>query len=159
VDSAGTPPRDGQLLKYIGKYLEKSGGARAVFTFPSWQKAKRATDSAAFLVNVDPMQPFEQPVWGEMGEKGKGPLKVDDIRSIQFQVGAKTENANPAKVWALTEADQMLARILGANKSDAWVQRLPEKAVHVSHRNALYFDWHVDQLVLTNSSVAPPTAD
>jgi type II secretory pathway pseudopilin PulG len=159
VDAAGNPPRDGQLLKYITSHLNSSGGARNIFTFPGWQKAQRATDSAVFLVNVDPVAPFEQPIWGDMAVKDKAPLKIEDVRLVRFRLGDKDVNADPARVWALTEADQMLARILGAGKSEAWVLRMPEKAVHVSHRNALYFDWHVDRLLLTNSSVAPPTAD
>lgn len=159
LNSAGHPPREGQLLKYISKHLEASGGAQTVFTYPGWQRADKSTDAAVFLVNTDKMAPFEQSVWGEMGNVAKPPLKAEDIRAIRFVVGDKTEPADPARVWALTEADQMLARILGASKDDPWVALLPEKAVHVSHRNALYFDWHVERLVLTNSSVAPPTAD
>ncbi len=159
VDSAGTPPRDGQLLKHIGKYLDKSGGARSVFTFPSWQKARRATDSAVFVVNVEPVAPFEQSPWGELGNDKKAPLKADEIKNVRFRVGEKNEPADPANFWALTEADQMLVRILGVKSSDKWAERLPKEAVHVSHRNALYFDWHVGPLLLTNSSVAPPTAE
>lgn len=159
VDAAGNPPRDGQLLKYITSHLNALGGARAAFTYPGWQKAQRATDSAVFLVNVDPVAPFEQPIWGDMEDKKKGPLKIEDVGLVRFQVTDKDMKAKPAEVWALTEADQMLARILGASKDDAWMKRLPEKAVHVSHRNALYFDWHVGRLTLTNSSVAPPTTD
>ncbi len=159
VDSAGNPPREGQLLKHISSHLNASGGAKAVFTFTGWQRAVKSTDSAVFLMNTEKLAPFEQSVWGEMGNAAKPPLKAEDIRAIRFVIGDKAEPADPAKVWALTEADQMLARILGATKADAWVTLMPQKAVHVSHRNALYFDWHVERLVLTNSSVAPPTAD
>ena len=157
VDAAGT--RDGQLLKYITPQLTSLGGARAAFTYPGWQKAQRATDSAVFLVNVEAVAPFEQPIWGDMAVKGKGPLKIEDVALVKFQQGDKEVKAKPSEVWALTEADQMLARNLGVTKADAWMLRLPEKAVHVSHRNALFFDWHVDRLTLTNSSIAPPTAD
>ncbi len=159
VDSAGNPPRDGQMLKYIARYLDQAGGARQIFISPGWVKAQRSTDSAVFLANVDPVAPFEQSPWGDLGANGKPPLKVEDIRTVRFHVSEKDESANPSKFWALTEADQMLARILGVDKATPWVQRLPAKAVHVSHRNALYFDWHVERLVLTNSTVAPPTAD
>lgn len=159
VDSAGTPPRDGQLLKYLGTYLEQQpGGARAVFTFPAWQTAQRATDAAVFLANVDTVLPYDQSPWGDMEAKGKGPLKVDDLRTVQFTIGETKQTTNLAKFYALTEADQVLARIV-ADKVEPWLERLPANAVHVSHRNALYFDWHVDKLVLTNSSMTPPTAD
>ncbi len=160
TDSAGVPPRDGQMLKYITPYLETSGGARAVFTFPGWQKARRATDSAVFVANVEIVKPFEQSPWGDMDSKGKGPLKVSDIRSVVFQgIDEKAIPANPATFWALTEADQMLVSVLGVSRTDPWVQRLPSKAVHGGYQNALYFDWHVDRLLLTNSNVAPPTAE
>jgi prepilin-type processing-associated H-X9-DG protein len=159
VDAAGMPPRDGQLLKHITSHLTAFGGARAAFTYPGWQKAQRATDSAVFLVNVDPVAPFDQPIWGEMAGTKKGPLKIEDIGLVRFKRGDQDVTAKASEVWALTEADQMLAKILGAEKEDGWMLRLPAKAVHVSYRNALYFDWHVGKLTLTNSSVAPPTTD
>lgn len=159
VESAGTPPREGQLLKYIAKYFDGPGGARAAFTYPAWKTAQRATDSAVFLANVKTVLPYEQSPWGEMTEKSKGPLKADDLRTVKYTIGEDTRTAEVAKFWALTEADQVLARNLGAGKGDAWVLHLPANAVHVSHRNALYFDWHVDRLVDMYSTMSPPTAD
>ena len=158
VETAGTPPRDGQLLKHISGYLEKSGGARAAFTHPAWVTAPKAPDSAVFLANVEKVEPYQQSPWGDMGPNGKGPLKVEDLNAVQYTIGDTKHTAVLKDFYALTEADQVLAGNQGA-KTEPWVARLPSKAVHVSHRNALYFDWHVDQLVDMYSSMIPPTAD
>lgn len=159
VESAGTPPRDGQLLKHISEYLEKSGGARAAFTHPAWVAAKKLEGSAVFLANVEKVEPYQQSPWGDMGPNGKGPLKLEDLNAVQYTIADTKYTAELKKFHALTEADQVLAGNQGAKKSDPWVARLPSSAVHVSHRNALYFDWHVDQLVDMYSSMVPPTAD
>ena len=151
VASAGHPPREGQLLKYIAKYLEQradsadgAGDASTIFTFPAWQRnTDRATDSPVFFINNEVARPFDQPVWGD---NGKPPLKLAQLKEWQRAVAGKDGPANLAKVWALTEADRELAKLLGLNAP--WVQRLPPKALHYNHRNALYFDWHVDTLGL-----------
>lgn len=154
VDSAGNPPREGQLLKHIATYLNAPAGspaggstARNTFTFPAWEKAERTTDSPVFAANNAPLQPAGQPAWG--GE-GKTPLKRADLATMKQRIGEKEEPVNPAKTWALTEADQEFAKLMRIK--EPWVARTPAKAVHVSHRNALYFDLHVEQLVLSNAS-------
>lgn len=152
VDSAGTPPRDGQLLKYIAKYLNDPSGAadaasaRTTFTFPAWQRAERTTDAPVFTINNEPVMPVGQPAWGA---EGKAPLKFADLKNWSKKLGDKTEVVNPAKMWALTECDQELAKLLQIKAP--WVARTPPKAVHVSHRNALYFDMHVEPLVLSKA--------
>lgn len=153
VDSAGTPPRDGQLLKYIASYLNSPAGAaepttaKKTFMTPAWESAEHTTDAPVFVANTEPVLPFGQPAWGA---EGKQPLKFADLKTWVRKLGEKTEPVDPAKVWALTEADQELAKLL--DLKEPWVLRTPLKAVHVTHRNALYFDMHVDQLVLTKAS-------
>lgn len=156
VDSAGTPPRDGQLLKYIASYLNSPAGAsdpqtaRTTFTFPAWQRAERTTDAAVFAINNEIALPFGQPVWGA---EGKPPLTFADLKKWTKKTGNKGEKdevVDPARMWALTEADQELAKLIEVK--DAWVVRIPAKPVHVSHRNALYFDMHVEQLVLSRAT-------
>lgn len=153
ADSAGNPPRDGQLLKYIATYLNAPAGgpdgdrdARNTFTFPAWQKAERTTDAPVFLVNLEPAQPNGAPVWGAEGTPA---MKFADLKNWKRKVRGKEEVADPAKVWALTEADQELTKLLRIN--EPWVGMIPQKPVHVSHRNALYFDLHVEPLVLSRS--------
>ena len=151
VASAGQPPRDGQLLKHIAKYLEQPanserGGENAstIFTFPAWQRnSDRTTDSPVFLINNEVAMPFAQPVWGG---SGKPPLKLSQLPEWRRVVGGKEQPADLSKVWALTEADREIAKIIKVN--EPWVQRMPPRALHYNHRNALYFDWHVDNLGL-----------
>jgi prepilin-type processing-associated H-X9-DG protein len=151
VASAGQPPRDGQLLKHIGKYLEQpanspdgAGNASTIFTYPAWQRnSDRTTDSPVFLINNETAAPFGQPVWGGAG---KAPLKISQFAEWRRVVSGKEAPAEPAKIWALTEADREIAKIIGIK--EPWVQRMPPRALHYNHRNALYFDWHVDNLTL-----------
>ena len=151
VASAGKPPRDGQLLKYIAKYLEQPANspdagenASTLFTFPAWQRnSDRTTDSPVFLINNEIAAPFDQPVWGGTG---KLPLKQSQFAEWRRPIGGREKPAEPARIWALTEADREIAKILGIK--EGWVERMPPRALHYNHRNALYFDWHVDTLGL-----------
>jgi type II secretory pathway pseudopilin PulG len=156
VDSAGNPPRDGQLLKYIATYLNAPAGsadagtsAKTTFTFPAWQTAEHTTDAPVFIVNHEHVMPAGQSAWG--GD-GKAPLKFADLKSWTRKSGDKDEPVNLAKTWALTEIDQELAKLMQIK--EPWVARTPLKAVHVNHRNALYFDMHVEQLVLSKATGA-----
>ena len=151
VDSAAT--RDGQLVKMLEKYLNGPAGAaepltaRTTFTFPAWQKAERTTDSPVFLISNEPVLPINQSPWGA---EGKPPLKFSDLKKWTRKMGDREEPVDPAKMWALTEADQEVARLMELKAS--WVARMPAKPVHVTHRNALYFDMHVDQLILSKAT-------
>lgn len=157
VDAAGNPPRDGQLLKYISHYLQQpsnsldgSGGAKVIFTFPAWENGEHATDAPVFLVNIQDLPAFSQPAWGK-GEKQ--PLKLSQLKEWTRIIGDKQFPVEPSKMWALTEADQVLTKLLGINeRNEKWVQRMPSKALHMDHRNALYFDWHVESLILNQTA-------
>ncbi len=152
VDSAGTPPREGQLLKYIATYLNAPAGssdpatARTTFTFPAWQRAEHTTDSPVFLINNEPVMPVNQPAWG--GDN-KPALKFADLAKWTKRTGEREEPVDPAKMWALTEADQEVAKLMQLKAP--WVARMPAKPVHVNLRNGLYFDMHVEQLVLSRA--------
>jgi prepilin-type processing-associated H-X9-DG protein len=154
--SAGNPPREGQLLKHIGRYLQQpansadgAGDAKTIFTFPAWQRSSdRTTDAPVFMINNDIVQSAGQPAWGA---DGKPALTLDQLQDWKRRVGEREEKVELSKMWALTEADQELAKILGLK--EPWVPRVPPKALHMSHRNALYFDWHVDTLALPSGSV------
>jgi prepilin-type processing-associated H-X9-DG protein len=151
VASAGQPPRDGQLLKYIGRYLDQpsnapegGGNASTIFTFPAWERySERAMDAPVFIVNTETALPFEQSVWG--GD-GKPPIKMSELPKWQRKITGKLETIPLSKIWALTEADREICKILGV--TEPWIEGLPAKPLHYNHRNALYFDWHVDTLAL-----------
>jgi prepilin-type N-terminal cleavage/methylation domain-containing protein len=155
-DSAGNPIRDNQLLKYLSTYLNTPAGgasaggtARNTFTFPSWQSAEHTTDAPVFILNNEPVTPPGQPAWGA---KDKAPLKFADLKVWTHKLNdkEKEEPVELARRWALTEADQEIAKLVQIK--EPWVSMTPPKAVHVSHRNALYFDMHVEPLVLTKAS-------
>ena len=153
VDGAGQPPRDGQLLKYIARYLAEPAGtpgartAKNTFTFPGWEAADHATDSPVFLMNNDTVNPLHQPAWGNAE---KAPLKFADLKKWVKLQGEKTVPVDLSRMWAMTEADQELAKLMQIK--DPWVPLAPREAVHVNHRNALYFDMHVEALVLSTAT-------
>ncbi len=157
LDAAGRPPRDGQLLKYIERHLEQpanaqghANNAKTIFTTPAWENAEHATDAPVFLVNIEKVPAFSQPAWGQ---EGKPPLKLSQLKDWTWSVGMKEHPVEISKMWALTEADQKLAKLIGINPKIAkWVKRMPSQPVHFTHRNALYFDWHVETLVLFNTA-------
>ena len=157
LDAAGKPPRDGQLLKYIERYLEQpansgsgAGGAKTIFTFPAWENGEHATDAPVFLVNTQELPAFSQPAWGA-GENH--PLKLSQLKKWTRVIGERQFPVELSKMWALTEADQELAKLMGINeKTEKWVQRMSSRPVHNNHRNALYFDWHVEPLVLPKAA-------
>ena len=156
VDAAGQPPRDGQILKYIYRYLGQPSNAlgngtdaKDIFNFPAWENGQHATDAPVFLVNIQMLPSLFQPAWGN---DEKPPLKLSQLNEWTKVIGEKNFPIAPSKMWALTEADQVLAKLLGINDTtEKWVQRMPAKPVHVDHRNALYFDWHVEPLLLLDT--------
>lgn len=158
VVSAGNPPRDGQLLKYLMRYLDTPAGspggavaAKAVFMCPSWQRAEHTTDSPLYLINDEIVEPFQQPAWGD---GLKPPLKAEELKGWKMQIGEKTASVDLSKAWAMTEGDQEVARLLGHEK-EKWMGRLPAASVHFNQRNALFFDMHVAPLRLSKTADAP----
>lgn len=148
VASAGKPPREGQLLKYIAKYLEQPNdagkNAENTFIYPAWQRnSDRSTDSPVFLLNNEPVKPFGQSIWGS---PNKPPLKTTQFAGLERGPEGHESPVEPSRLWILTEADRELAQILGIQAP--WVPRMPVKSLHYDHRNALYLDWHVDNLTL-----------
>ncbi len=158
VVSAGTPPREGQLLKHIARYLDSSpsspstvASAKTLFMCPSWQRSEHTTDSPIYLVNNEPVEPLDQPAWGD---GTKPPLKLEELKGWKMQVNEKTTSVELSKAWAMTEADQEVARLLGFAR-EKWTGRLPATAVHFNQRNALFFDMHVAPLRLSKTADAP----
>ena len=129
LDAAGRPPRDGQLLKYIERHLEQpanaqghANNAKTIFTTPAWENAEHATDAPVFLVNIEKVPAFSQPAWGQ---EGKPPLKLSQLKDWTWSVGMKEHPVEISKMWALTEADQKLAKLIGINPKIAqWVKRM-----------------------------------
>ena len=158
VVGAGNPPRDGQLLKYIMRYLDKPAGsqgaastAKAVFMCPSWQRAEHTTDSPLYFMNDEIVEPLGQPAWGDDKQP---PLKQSELKGWKMAIGEKSYSVDLSKAWAMTEADQEVARLLGHDK-EKWFDRLPVDAVHLSQRNALFFDMHVAPLRLSKTADVP----
>lgn len=161
MKTAGNPVRTDQLLKYIALYLDmpanSPGGAasaKTAFTCPSWEQASRENDAPVFILNTDAVLPAAHPAWG-IGEKPG--LTLDELKGWKRQVAGKDESVDLTKMWALADVDQGITRIL--NIQEKWASGLPTKAVHLNHRNALYFDWHVEQLTLHRAYLGPSSIE
>lgn len=59
--------------------------------------------------------------------------------STRYRGKSAADIENPVKERVFIEVDQQ-------NTTAGWRNLLPEKPVHGSHRNALYFDWHVGRV-------------
>ncbi len=161
VRTAGNPARSDQLLKYIARYLDTPAnspggpaGAKTIFSCPGWEQASREDDAPVFILNTDPVLPAGQPAWGAGDKPG---LTLEELKGWKRQIAGKDETVDLAKMWALTDLDQGVTRILNINEK--WVPGIPLKPVHVEHRNALYFDWHVEKLTLHRAYLGPSSIE
>ena len=80
--------------------------------------------------------PFGYP--GGAGVLKQSPMKLGSLDALGKQVGA---GMSLSSIYALSDLDKYAVTNAGAN---TWQSQLPEKPVHGSVRNYLYFDGHVD---------------
>ena len=114
-----------------------------VFVCPAyWQQAPGLTSDLTSLVarkvyfndpNINPnplgsgVPPFGTPATSPATQ----PLRLDAVSGYQ----------PPASVFAISDVDQALPQL---NPGVSWWSELPNKPVHGTVRNQLFFDWHVE---------------
>jgi hypothetical protein len=168
-DSAGTP-REGSLARLLEKYLDledKRGGGstehkNTVFLCPSWQKAMKNADAPSYTMNFrDQIKAGDetgtasgdQPPWGDVSQ-GSEPVKKAMLSTWPITENAKKpgedrEYMNLAETWALKDTDQKDFD----NETPVPGERgqLALDPVHETHRNALFYDFHVGKLDLDDT--------
>jgi type II secretory pathway pseudopilin PulG len=158
VETAGKPPRNGQMLKYLADPLNivtstasgtKIGDFRdTAFLNPAWALADKDPNAPVFLINLEPVTPYNQPAFGT---DSAPPLKRAALASWRYTVNGEEREARLPSIWALTEADAEVVqkgRIIGASRTSL----MPKTAVFGKFRHALYFDFHVERLTIRERS-------
>jgi hypothetical protein len=164
-----TAPREGSLAALLEKYLDledKRGAAstehmNTVFLCPSWQKAMKNVDAPSYAMNFrDKIKggnetgsaSVEQSPWGEPDVAEPVKKGMLTTWSIEENSGntEKPEDGreymNLAETWAMKDTDQKDYD----NETPVPSERgqLPLEPVHDTHRNALFYDFHVGKLDL-----------
>jgi prepilin-type N-terminal cleavage/methylation domain-containing protein/prepilin-type processing-associated H-X9-DG protein len=131
-----------ELIYYLATYLgQPEPSPRTVvpkiFVCPGYEKEAPGLTSLigrkVYLLNddVDPnplnrVPPFGYPL----------PPQADPLKTTAFD-----NNPGIASIFAITDVDQSLPSL---NPAISWWSDLPNKPVHGSVRNQLFFDWHVE---------------
>jgi prepilin-type N-terminal cleavage/methylation domain-containing protein/prepilin-type processing-associated H-X9-DG protein len=133
-----------EVVYYIATYLgEPAPGDQAViaktFVCPGYARyAPEATSLLGrkiFLLNddLDPNPLNRVPPFGYPSVAGAPAIEPQKYTALDSHVP-------PAQIFAMTDMDQALPNL---NPSVSWWTDLPNKPVHGSARNQLFFDWHV----------------
>ncbi len=124
-----------------------------VFVCPAtFRITHNTSDAPHYLVNVFvPMrdstvlhQPFGYPFEKIAGNNNKtpaaefSPMRLEQLSDICDENGAPAA----ASTWAMKDADRLLPVFRGWS----YERLLPEQKVHSTHRNALFFDFHVGKV-------------
>lgn len=168
VRSSTDPNWTGSLVSFIGKYIgtfddktgEKSTGTRpeTVMICPSWARVMKNKDGVVYAMNFeDTLDEYgkEQTPWGDEATKTE-PVRLSVLSSWRENERTKerrtqeqrigNEVMNLSETWAMKDVDQEAYR--NSNRKPDFLQKTPPKPVHVDHRNALFYDWHVGRLDL-----------
>jgi prepilin-type processing-associated H-X9-DG protein len=72
-----------------------------------------------------------------------GPIKMTQLSEamIGYNTSNGTLQGQMNQTWAITDADKLIG-----NASASWYSELPATPVHGAYRNALFFDWHAEQV-------------
>jgi prepilin-type processing-associated H-X9-DG protein len=91
-------------------------------------------------IDPDPaswVKPFGYPARG--GNPVRNPLQLGELAKF----------GPPASLFALTDADKKNSPPNG----NPWWSQLPNRPVHGTRRNELYFDWHVEATLRLSEDV------
>ncbi len=143
----------GSLVALLAKYLQlaenttaSAEGAAAndkvnPFLCPSYERVVLKKDGPSFLMNPDRMTQLDQIPWGDV-DAGKEPLKRAVLTTwTETTTEGKDQQISLARIWAMKDADRQGAA--GVNAGG-----MAEKPVHGDHRNALFYDFHVEKMPL-----------
>jgi prepilin-type N-terminal cleavage/methylation domain-containing protein len=163
---AGGQKRKGQLAELLEKYLEledkQKGQATeadrrtTVMVCPSWARVMKLQDSPVYVLNFDDRLPDDtagegQVPWGDI-DGGSQPVKKAALSEWKQtrtpEPGERVaEMVNLSETVALKDSDQEDYNTNRETKPP-FIGLLPPKPVHGTHRNALFYDFHVGRVSL-----------
>ena len=135
-DSGSLPSK---LEKYLNLAPNQEWMQRAdVFVCPAYEKAVTVRDAPVYFVcDYGPVRPWGYPANGDAASKDV--LKMTSLPGVTDSAGRPI---SPAQTIAIRDTDQNDYK----DPLPGWFDKLPTQAVHYSHQNALYFDWHVERI-------------
>ena len=84
--------------------------------------------------------------WGDV-ENNELPMRQAALTAWrQRNKDSGEEVASMAKKWAITDVDIEFFR--NSTAPSDFADKLPRTPVHTDHRNALFYDWHVEKISL-----------
>jgi prepilin-type N-terminal cleavage/methylation domain-containing protein len=170
---AGNQKRTGQLSELLEKYLEledkQTGKVAAsdqrttVMICPSWARVMKQQDTPVYVMNFDDRFPDEngaaggQVPWGDI-DGGTQPVKKAALSEWkQTRAPEPGENlaemVNLAETHVMKDSDQEDYTTRRESKPP-FIGQLPPKPVHSTHRNALFYDFHVGRLNLEDKPLS-----
>jgi prepilin-type N-terminal cleavage/methylation domain-containing protein len=132
-DSGSMPSH---LEKYLALKPNQEWMQRAdVFVCPSYEVAVTVRDAPVYLTgDIGSARPWGYPQSGETGPRGV--LKIAAVHGLTDSAGRPISLAQTVAVRDTDQTDY-------GDPLPGWHDKLPKKPVHITHQNALFFDWHV----------------
>jgi prepilin-type N-terminal cleavage/methylation domain-containing protein len=157
---------EGSLAKILDPYLAKTlakggqGGQQqlvtpeeknSVFICPSYAKRYKRQEVPVYLVNMTEITALNQSAWGDVKNEDKEPLRRAMLTTwTEDQVEGKDRPVELSRLWAVIDADDgVLAMPTPINPKGSTFdikEKLGDTIVHRSHRNTLFFDYHVGKI-------------
>ena len=163
----------GSLLKRLATYLsavEKKDASKDtakdtdVLACPGFT-GQKVDEVPGYLMNMEMIGAFKQPVWGVIGSDEKLPLKRTALDAWTRPANAQPDDPsyNPgsdgtailSRKWAMRHTDQKDAGKLTPPLDGDWVKKLPELPAFDDHYQALFFDLHVERYVPDYTATNP----
>jgi prepilin-type N-terminal cleavage/methylation domain-containing protein len=150
----------GSLPKLLAKYLnltENTGSVSLdalnkanVFVCPSNHKSFPAYNGIVYAMNMRPVVAYNQSPWGDSAS-AQQPLRKAILSGWTDSIGGNNDaQVELAQTFAMRDTDQQDSeyKVTSTMSSTA----LAATPVHGDHRNALYYDFHVAQMILTDQT-------
>jgi prepilin-type N-terminal cleavage/methylation domain-containing protein/prepilin-type processing-associated H-X9-DG protein len=142
------------LAKYLGIRVDDGDADKSdesdqranLFVCPSWTRVQaKKSDSPVYSLNDEILPDLNQTPWGDPANN-ETPLKLAALSTWTKRGSHEGEPVELPRTWALADVDAEMFKV-GGSKAD-FLDKVPQTPVHIDHRNALFFDWHVEPVKL-----------
>jgi len=146
--SAAAEGGRGQLVLILASYLDLPADSTAahkynLFICPSYAAEEHGKEGVCYAItNYGPYRPWGYPTPDANGNP-QDPMKIATLPGLE---DAKGNQINASATIAMRDISK--ENYKGTSKLPGWYDRLADNNVHVTHINALYYDWHVERLPL-----------
>ncbi|MDQ3624947.1 MAG: DUF1559 domain-containing protein [Verrucomicrobiota bacterium] len=126
-----------RLEKYLNLMPNQEWNQRAdVFVCPAYESAVRIRSAPVYITqDIAGVRP-----WGDRNPPQTQPLRRPVISTLVDKSG---KPASMSTTVAIRDIDQDDYK---TGSKPGWFDQLPSKPVHITHQNALFFDWHMGKI-------------